>query len=297
MKRLTLLLCALALAGCASDPDPPVGGLDAAADPGAHGPADSGSWGDGPVPIQTGPVTVVTLGDSLTEGVGDSEWTPAGVAVGYPGRLEYRLRLIGVDATVHNLGRSGWTSGDLVDGTSWDDPPQPSQISLALPLLSAAVAKGEVAVATLWIGSNDLFGLHSWCHAPDNAGCEADDLAAYTANVTSAVTQLRATGAEVVVALLDDQSKRPVLADPAFADSFPDIGAAERPLMSAQVSAYNAALTALAASEGATTVTFFGSAAFLDPALLASDGNHPSAAGYEAITSVWMEAVQPLVMP
>lgn len=294
MTRLTVLLCVAALAGCEAET---AAALDATADLGALHLSDGSGGSDGPVAIKTDPVTVVTLGDSLTEGVGDSEWTPAGVAVGYPGRLEYRLRLVGVDATVHNLGRSGWTSGDLVDGTTWDDPPQPSQISLALPLLNAAVAKGEVAVATLWIGSNDLFGLYSWCHAPDNAGCEADDLAAYTANVTSAVTQLRATGAAVVVALLDDQSKRPVLADPAFADSFPDIGAAERPLMSAQVSAYNAALAALAASEGATTVDFFSGVYFQDPVLLDSDGNHPSAAGYEEITKVWMRAVEPLVAP
>ena len=298
MRRSILIIFMIALAGCAADPAP---GGAATGSPDGTGSSDvtgSPDVGGGAVDTAGKPttpisaaITVVTLGDSLTEGIGDSEWTDDGVAVGFPGRLEARLSARGADAKVENLGRSGWTSGDLINGIDWGDGPEPSELSLALPLLEGAVKGGRSAVATVWIGSNDLFGLYDWCHEPDNAQCEADNLAEYTANLDAALGKLAGTGATVLVALLDDQSKRPVLTDPKYADSFPNIGPADRALMAAQIVKYNDVVKNLATKHGATTVDFYHTTLFEQPATLDDDGNHPNAAGYEAVTTIWETAV------
>jgi len=285
MKNLILwiALAALAAAGpmaCGSTG----GGGDEDQGGGAPGdtigyPADAqGAW------------TIVTLGDSLTEGVGDSEWTEDGFAVGYPGRLEQRLWAQGVGAEVVNIGRSGWTSGELVEGNPWDDQPE-SQLDVAQPLLEAATQAGRDTVACLWIGSNDLFSLYGGCHAPDNGPCEAEDLAQFEANIDAALDRLTGTGATVYVALLDDQSLRPVLADPAYADSFPEIGAADHALMAAQIVRYNESITTLAAQYGAHTVDFHATTLFENPATLDEDGNHPNGAGYDIIAGIWDDAL------
>jgi lysophospholipase L1-like esterase len=64
--------------------------------------------------------------------------------------------------------------------------------------------------------------------------------------------------------------------------------------MSAQVTRYNAALTALAALPGPpelAPVDFYATTIFTDPATLADDGNHPNAAGYDAIAALWAAAL------
>ncbi len=283
MKNLTLWIALAALAalgpaacgaagGGGGDDDAPDGG---APQDSVGYPADAlGAW------------TIVTLGDSLTEGVGDSEWTEDGLPVGYPGRLEQRLWARGVGAEVLNLGRSGWTSVELVQGNPWDDP-DTSQLDLAQPLLDAAVQAGRDTVACLWIGSNDLFSLYGICHAPDNGPCEEEDLEQFEANIDAALDRLTATGATVYVALLDDQSLRPVLADPAYADSFPEIEAADLALMAAQVVRYNDTIETLAAQYGAHTVSFYDTTLFSDPATLDEDGNHPNGTGYDIIAGIW----------
>jgi len=251
-----------------------------------------GGGGSGDVPLAAdGELVVVTLGDSLTEGMGDDEYDDRGVWLGFPGRLRARLAARGADVDVVNLGRSGWTSDDLVRGVSWTDPPEPSQLSRALPLLQAAADENRRPVATVWIGSNDLTGLYGWCHAPDNEACEAEALTVYTSNLDTTLGQLRATGATVFVALLDDQTRRPAMSDPAYAGTFPDIGPADLPLMSAQVSAFNEALRTLAATHGATFVDFFETTVFEDAATVAEDGFHPNAAGYDLVTNLWEAAL------
>lgn len=290
MKTAALLACISLMLGCSDG-----AGAGSGADGGVTGsPADTagGTGTDAATPGKptssvSGAITVVTLGDSLTEGVGDSEWTDDGAQMGFPGRLQARLKARGADATVKNVGRSGWTSTDLVSGVDWGEGAEPSELSIAIPVLEAAVADGQKAAATVWIGSNDLFGLYSWCHAPDNAQCEADALAEYEKNIDTTLTQLTATGAKVLIALLDDQSKRPVVADPKYAEDFPEIDAAARALMSAQVGIFNGVVTKLAAKHGAVTVDFFHTTLFEASATLDDDGNHPNAAGYETITTIW----------
>ncbi len=242
------------------------------------------------VPTGSG-VLLLTLGDSLTEGVGDSEWTDGGVPVGYPGRLQGLLEGRGLVVQLANLGRSGWTSAEMVNGSEWDDNPS-SQLDLALPLIQSAVASGQTAVACVWIGSNDLFGLYSWCHAPDNADCESEDLTQFRENIDKTLKTLAPTGAVVRIALLDDQSLRPVMTDPKYADSFSEIGGSDKALMSAQVVRYNEVIAELAAKYGAETVDFYSTTLFQDAAKLDEDGNHPNGSGYDIIAGIWDAAIE-----
>ena len=55
------------------------------------------------------PVTLVTLGDSLTVGDGDE------VGGGYPSRLLKKLSKQAPGSTLKNLAQSGWTSDDLIN--------------------------------------------------------------------------------------------------------------------------------------------------------------------------------------
>lgn len=245
----------------------------------------------------TARLTLVTLGDSLTEGIGDTEWTDAGVLRGFPDRLRARLEARGADVEFTNLGKSGWTSTDMVKGVDWGDVPLPGQLDAAVALVQAATAGGRQAVASVWIGSNDLFGLYGWCHEPDNSGCEADNLAEYKANLEATVAALQEAGATVILALLDDQSLRPVVADPKFNDVLPGLDDAAARLMSAQVVRYNQVTTQLAASRNAVLVDFFNAGIFDVTSLLDADGVHPNAAGYERITTLWEQALANVLTP
>lgn len=59
---------------------------------------------------QPGPVTLIALGDSLTQGDGDD------TGLGYPGRLLKKVNIIRPDTTLLNLGQSGWSSDALIAG-------------------------------------------------------------------------------------------------------------------------------------------------------------------------------------
>ena len=156
--------------------------------------------------------TLVTLGDSLTEGAGDDVWTNEDVPLGYPGRLVERLQAAGVEVELHNLGVSGWTSTELIEGTAWDGTP--GQLGRAEALVQTAMAAGRKAVALVWVGSNDLFALYEWkCGADSPASCAAADLGEFDANIATILGRLQAAGAVLYVAQLDDQSRRPVLAE------------------------------------------------------------------------------------
>ena len=234
--------------------------------------------------------TLVTLGDSLTEGAGDDVWTNEDVPLGYPGRLVERLQAAGVEVELHNLGVSGWTSTELIEGTAWDGTP--GQLGRAEALVQTAMAAGRKAVALVWVGSNDLFALYEWkCGADSPASCAAADLGEFDANIATILGRLQAAGAVLYVAQLDDQSRRPVLADPAYADAFPDISADELPLMSDQVERYNQAIAAQANGHGAVLVDFFHTSLFEESATLSEDGNHPNGAGYDLISGIWNGAV------
>jgi lysophospholipase L1-like esterase len=235
--------------------------------------------------LPPGPLTLVTLGDSLT--AGDRDDSAAGG--GYPRRLLAALQAIRPGSTLLNLGQSGWTSGDLIDGVNGT----PGQLDQAVAHLNQA---NGAKVALVWIGSNDLWYLYEFGPEPMNAAAEQDDLAAYQQHLTTIVAALRATGAYVLLGLMDDQALRPVVANPPnpAEPAFPAITADDRARMSAQVTRYNAALTALAALPGPpelAPVDFYATTIFTDPATLADDGNHPNAAGYDAIAALWAAAL------
>ena len=230
----------------------------------------------GVTPAPAGAVHLVALGDSLTEGDGDD-------GGGFPARLELFLQGVRSGSTVRNLGRSGWTSEGILQGVNGE----PSQLSLALARLGET---SGAKVATLWIGSNDLWYLYDARDEPMTDEQEQENLSTYTANVRTVVAQLHGAGARVLIGLLDDQSLRPVVANPPnpAEPAFPSISADDLTRMSQQVANYNAALRALAAeTDNVAVVDFYNTTIFTDPATLADDGNHPNSAGYAAISALW----------
>ncbi len=234
--------------------------------------------------LSPGAVTLAALGDSLTEGDGDDYGRG-----GFPGRLLPLLQARRPGSTVTNLGHSGRDSDMLIHGYEG----QPGQLGPAVTLLSQAAANGRAPLATVWIGSNDLWYLYT-NDGETPVEEEQQNVQHFTANIGTILSQLRGAGATVFIALLDDQSLRPVAADPAMrAAAFPGLTAAEVQRMSQQTTRYNAAIAALAAQHGAIAVDFYHTTIFTNPATLSDDGNHPNAAGYDAIAQIWFNAISP----
>jgi lysophospholipase L1-like esterase len=223
-----------------------------------------------------GKLTIATLGDSLTEGQGDD------TGLGYTGRLKALIDPLRPGTTIVNVGHSGWTSTDLIKGQNGT----PSELDTAL--------EAHPNVACVWIGSNDLWYLYEYGPEPMTAEAEREDLAGYEANVSRILHELVNHGAVVFIALLDDQSKRPVATTPGpDGPAFPATTRTDLALMSAHVRAYNDIIRRVAAENGATTVDFYGTTVFTDAATLHSDGNHPNEAGYVKIAQLWFEAIEP----
>ena len=226
------------------------------------------------------PITLVTLGDSLTEGDGDD-----GIGGGYPARLLSMLQSLYPGSTLNNLGISGDISDALID----------KQLEPAVNLLNAAPA-GNLKIALIWIGSNDLFGLYNYVcdeyYGNNYSACEGATFGYYSDNITTILTSLKATGSQIYIALLDDQSRRPVMTDPVLrVESFPLITDVDVSRMSTQVSTYNDEIARLASTKGATTVDFFSTTIFENWATLSGDGNHPNGVGYDAIATIWYQAI------
>jgi len=228
--------------------------------------------------LPSGALTVVTLGDSLTQGDGDE----SGLG-GYPARLQKLIETQRPGTQTINLGKSGWASADLLNGVNGE----------AAVLPQALAVKPNIAM--VWIGSNDLWYLYEYGPEPMTAEVEQHDLANYTANIDSILRQLTDAGAMVFIALLDDQSKRPVVAsppnpaEPAFSATTPN----DLARMSTHVKAMNKIIQKKATEYGAVTVDFFHTDIFTNPATLYSDGNHPNTAGYEKVTQIWFAALEP----
>lgn len=195
-------------------------------------------------------ITLVTLGDSLTIGDGDE------MSGGYPARLVNRLQAVYPGSTLNNLAESGWTSTDLIN----------TQLGPAVATLNGAPA-GNIKMAVVWIGSNDLFGLYNWVcdsdYGNDYDACEADDLQNYGNNIATTLDTLSATGARVHIALLDDQSRRPVMIDPArrYA-SYQNITDGDLSRMANQVRNYNTVLLSAAGARGIQVADFFNTTIF-----------------------------------
>jgi lysophospholipase L1-like esterase len=260
-------------------PESAAGGSDAATAPSPSGgqsgtpnnvvPSNSPNTGAA-TPLGAGSLRIVTVGDSLTEGNGDDS------GVGYPGRLLERVEPLRPGSTLLNLGRSGWTSEQLING-AYGNPSQ----------LDAAMA-AQPTVACVWIGSNDLWYLYSGGGV--SADQESADLSVYATNIDTIISKLTTAGARVYVAMLDDQSKRPVSVKGVL---FPDMTAVELAQMSAQVVRYNNAIIAIAQKYGATVVDFYHTTIFVTPATLADDDIHPNSAGYDQIASLWFASIEP----
>ncbi len=223
--------------------------------------------------------TLVTLGDSLTVGDGDE------ADGGYPARLLEKISEKAPGSTLKNLAQSGWTSDDLIN----------TQLGPAVAALRAAPGDAP-RLALVWIGSNDLFGLYNYVcpedYGNDYARCEPEALQLFTRNVKIILVSLKATGARLYIALLDDQSKRPVMRNPQLRrDSYDKITADDVSRMSVQTGKYNAVIREVAASYGASTVDFFDTKIFEDPATLSEDGNHPNGPGYAVVAEIWHRAI------
>ena len=230
--------------------------------------------------LPEGPLTMVALGDSLTQGDGDESGLN-----GFPNRL---LQLVEKDrpgSQIINLGKSGWTSADLLNGVNGE--------AATLPMALAA----KPNIALLWIGSNDLWYLYEYGPDPMTTEAEQQDLDNYKANLDNILVQLKKSGATTFIAMLDDQSKRAVVAnppnpsEPAFSATSP----ADLALMSAHVEALNAIIKEKAAQYDAITVDLYHTDIFTNPATISSDGNHPNTAGYEKITQIWFSIIQPYI--
>jgi len=274
--RYSLLILLLALAACGM---PNRGRATPAGPTPTLPPLPTGTAKiDARVQLGTGALTIVALGDSLTAGDGDDSG-----AGGYTSRLEKRIAGVRPGSKVINLGRSGWTSKDLINGVNGEPA----------TLTQAVEAKADIAL--VWIGSNDLWYLYEYGPEPMTPEAEQEDLRDFTNNINIIIGRLKQSGASVFIALLDDQSKRPVVASPPnpAEPAFSAITPADLALMSVHASVFNRIIKQRASANGAIPVNFEGLDIFTNPATLYDDGNHPNQAGYETIAQIWFLAIEP----
>lgn len=232
-------------------------------------------------PLPAGPINMIAIGDSLTLGDGDE------TARGYPGRVLEMVNAVRPGSAITNFGQSGWNSDALIHG----DQGLPGQMQRALAEIRAASAQGRGAVVFVWIGSNDLWYLYEY-GGDITAEAETLDAQRFSSNLDVILTGLRGEGAQVILALLDDQSLRPVALK---GEAFPSINKDELNRMSAQARTYNEIITRKADQYGALTVDFYSTDIFTSPATMADDGNHPNQKGYDLIAQKFFEALSPLL--
>jgi lysophospholipase L1-like esterase len=236
--------------------------------------------------LAPGPVTVVALGDSLTAGDGDDS------GQGYAGRL---TEAIGAEpgranSTLVNFGQSGWDSTMLVDGQEGT----PAQLTQAVDEVHRAADSGRALLATVLIGSNDLWYLYEYGPADGTpAGAEDAAVATYRKNLDRTVRELQDAGAFVIIGLPDDQSLRPGVADlDRLHDLLPNVTAEEVDQMSRLAERLDRTAEEVAADHAALTVDTNGSF-WADPSKMADDGIHPNGAGYEDLAALWMNVIKP----
>ena len=222
---------------------------------------------------------IVALGDSLTEGQGDDE------GLGYTARLLTLIQEQRPGSTLLNLGKSGWTSSDLINGTGG----QPSQLTTALAQ--------NPDIALVWIGSNDLWYLYEYdinsSLSSEIQQTEASNLTHFQNNINTILSQFMEKGITVFIALLDDQSQRPVASNDVIRSAtFPSITKDEVALMSRQVIKYNQAITKSAETYGAILVDLSETDIFKNAVSLYSDSNHPNSFGYQLLANVWYSVIK-----
>ncbi len=230
-----------------------------------------------PAALPAGPISMIAIGDSLTQGDGDD------TGRGYPGRIQEMISTIRPGSSVTNFGQSGWSSDALING----DQGLPGQLTRATAEVQAANEQSRGSVVFIWIGSNDLWYLYEY-GGDINDEAEAQDLHRFSSNLDVILSDLRLAGAQVIIALLDDQSQRPVAIK---GEAFTAITADELSRMSVQVQRYNETIIQKADEYGALTVNFYSTDIFTNPATLYDDGNHPNQAGYDLIAQKWFESL------
>ena len=222
-----------------------------------------------PTPTPLPPLTVVTLGDSLTSGDKDDE--PGG---GWPRRLLPLLQSVRPQSQIVNLAQPGWTSRDVLQGVG----DVPSQIDQAVKVLNEA--SGD-KIATLWIGVNDLFYLYEF--GDPTTAAEAQEADRFAHDLDELLDRLTDTGARVFIALLHDPAQGPVQTSGVFMSTSAD----EWARMSLQAQRYNEIIKATATKYNAMLVDIPATQIFTTPALLFEDGIHPNARGYAELAQVW----------
>ncbi len=234
-----------------------------------------------PAALPAGPISLIAIGDSLTFGVGDDTLR------GYPGRLLEIISEMRPGSTLTNFAQPGWTSRAVIDG----EQGLFGQLPRAVAETEAALSQGRGAVVFVWVGENDLWDLYE---GGGDVGDELEDRNAqgFSANIDAILSGLRRAGAEVVVALLDDPSRRPVALQ---SEAFPGITADELGRMSLHVQRYNRIIAEKAARYGALTVDLSSTDIFTNPATLSADGRHPNRAGYDLVAQAWYEVLSTLL--
>lgn len=278
------LLAAVLAAGCAQQ----VAGAPSAAAPAGVPAAPAATGGTAaPATLAPGPVTVIGLGDSLTAALGDE------TGRGFVGRIQEAVAArSGREAsTLLNLGQSGWTSTDMVTGQDGGGAAElPQAVAAARAAAPAAV------LATVLIGSNDLWYVYQYGTADPTASADEDAaVTAYRTNLERTVTEMQAAGAVVVVGLPDDQSLRPIAKDlTRLHEQLSDVTAEEIGRMSALAAVLARTAREVAAAHGAPVVDtngpFWAEAATMDP-----DGIHPNPAGYTELAARWTAVVDPML--
>jgi lysophospholipase L1-like esterase len=236
-----------------------------------------------------GPVTVVALGDSLTYGEGDE--TGLG---GFVGRLTESIGAMPgrEGSTLANLGVSGWTSSGMVDGQDGS----PAQLPAAVEAVQSAMAEGRAVLATVLIGSNDMWYLYAF-GSPEGTTPAEEDAAAevFRSNLERTVTDLTQAGAVVVLGLPDDQSLRPASVQLEVLQSMlPDVSVEEIQLMSAMSTRLGAVVEEVAAAHGLRTVDT-NAPFWADTSTMAPDLIHPNGAGYAILADLWLPVITGLL--
>jgi lysophospholipase L1-like esterase len=249
---------------------------------------NAGGDRDVPTALGDGPVTVITLGDSLTAGEGDE------TGIGFTGRLVDMIdKSPGRSgSSLNNLGASGWDSTMMVDGGNGS----PAELGAAVDAAKAATDAGQAVLATVLIGSNDMWYLYEY-GPPDGTPAENEDAAeaTYRANLERTVRELGAAGAVVVLGLPDDQSIRPAVADiDRLHEYLPDVTVEEVQQMATFSVRLDSVTQDVAEQFGLRTVDtndpFWG-----DEATMADDGIHPNPEGYAKLAGLWFEVIEELL--
>jgi lysophospholipase L1-like esterase len=173
------------------------------------------------------------------------------------------------------------------------DPEEAPQLDQAMSLITQATNENRQPMVLLWTGSNDLWSLYEWkCTVDSPPSCAEEDLQEFTSNLDTILNRLASTDSKLLIANLDDHSKRPVVADSAYIELRSDITPDELPLLSEQTSHYNTAIRELAKTYEATVVDIFKTTIFQQSETISNyDGDHPNSLGYDQLADIWYQAV------